>query len=215
MANIQLRGNCQLCGRLHAIISRTGKVAKHGYTVEHGFFSGVCSGSHYVPMQESREATNAAIEAVRSEVAELRVRAGALRAGKIHPPSVKSNRYGAEPIAWEDASEYQRAEAVKSAAWTAERRAEIGERFADQLDALAAQTLGTPLVEVRLDAKPEIEVGSVVTIHGKRVTVCEIKFATARGIGPGVNGKFIEHVYYETESGKRYGYPKRYARLAS
>ena len=39
------RGHCQLCGRVQAIDSASGITAKHGYTVEFGYFSGTCPGS--------------------------------------------------------------------------------------------------------------------------------------------------------------------------
>lgn len=51
--DIQHRGNCQVCGRLHAVVK--GKVAKHGYTVKDGWFEGACNGQFYAPMQHSTE----------------------------------------------------------------------------------------------------------------------------------------------------------------
>ena len=48
-------GTCQLCGREHAINVKTGEIAKHGYTVDYGFFSGTCRGAGYQPLQISRE----------------------------------------------------------------------------------------------------------------------------------------------------------------
>ncbi len=57
-----------------------------------------------------------------------------------------------------------------------------------------------------------IKVGSKVKIAGRVVEVTAIRNAIARGVGPAVNGRHIEHVFW-MEDGKERGYPKRYARL--
>lgn len=44
-------GICQACGRRQAVHVKTGKIAKHGYTTEYGFFNGVCGGSDYLPLE--------------------------------------------------------------------------------------------------------------------------------------------------------------------
>lgn len=38
------RGTCQACGRIHAVDNTSRLVAKHGYTVDFGYFHGVCPG---------------------------------------------------------------------------------------------------------------------------------------------------------------------------
>jgi len=48
------KGTCQLCGRIQAVNNKTGEIAKHGYTVDYGFFSGTCRGSGYLPLQQDR-----------------------------------------------------------------------------------------------------------------------------------------------------------------
>jgi hypothetical protein len=45
------RGHCQFCGRLQMLPS--GVLAKHGYTILGGFFSGVCRGSAHSPFEVS------------------------------------------------------------------------------------------------------------------------------------------------------------------
>lgn len=47
-------GICQICNRPHAFNKKTGKIAQHGYTVEYGFFNGVCAGSDEQPLQNDR-----------------------------------------------------------------------------------------------------------------------------------------------------------------
>tara|TARA_R110002072_G_C7796032_1_gene521283 strand:+ start:33 stop:875 length:843 start_codon:yes stop_codon:yes gene_type:complete len=45
------KGHCQACGRLHAVDNETNKLAQHGYTVDWGFFNGVCNGADHLPIQ--------------------------------------------------------------------------------------------------------------------------------------------------------------------
>lgn len=46
-------GECQLCGRKQKLPG--GKLSKHGYTVQWGFFSGVCPGAHHDPFEVSKD----------------------------------------------------------------------------------------------------------------------------------------------------------------
>lgn len=52
------RGTCQVCGSQQAVDNKTGMLAKHGYTVEHGFFEGECPGSHNLPLEADRTMTD-------------------------------------------------------------------------------------------------------------------------------------------------------------
>ena len=52
------RGTCQVCGSQQAVDNKTGMLAKHGYTVEHGFFEGECPGSHNLPLESDRTMTD-------------------------------------------------------------------------------------------------------------------------------------------------------------
>lgn len=47
-------GTCQACGRLQAVHVNTGLLAKHGYTVEYGYFSGTCSGADHLPLEQDK-----------------------------------------------------------------------------------------------------------------------------------------------------------------
>jgi len=44
-------GHCQACGRLQKLPND--RLSKHGYNVEHGFFSGTCEGSGALPFEKS------------------------------------------------------------------------------------------------------------------------------------------------------------------
>ena len=48
------KGVCQVCGNIHAVDNVKNTLAKHGYTVDWGFFNGECYGSHKKPLQLDR-----------------------------------------------------------------------------------------------------------------------------------------------------------------
>ena len=77
------KGTCQLCGRIHKIDLRTGLVAKHGYTKQHGFFNGTCHGSGELPIEKSCDLLRAYVEqAWPAEVRRLRDHAASIRSGE-------------------------------------------------------------------------------------------------------------------------------------
>lgn len=62
------RGTCQVCGCIQLLPG--GRLSKHGYTVKWGFFSGVCSGAHGLPFEQSTDLIEAAIARVEKQVAD-------------------------------------------------------------------------------------------------------------------------------------------------
>lgn len=44
-------GHCQACGHLQKLPKDV--LAKHGYKIKHGFFSGICIGAGELPFEES------------------------------------------------------------------------------------------------------------------------------------------------------------------
>lgn len=56
-------GTCQVCGREQA--RRARGLAKHGYTVDHGFFSGTCDGSGSLPVEEGTDKLDATVKTLR------------------------------------------------------------------------------------------------------------------------------------------------------
>lgn len=64
-------GNCQCCGRLQAVSAKDDLLAQHGYTVDWGFFNGVCSGANRLPLQLDRTVADAAIAKLREFAAEM------------------------------------------------------------------------------------------------------------------------------------------------
>ena len=153
MSKIQLRGHCQVCGRLQA--ATNGHIADHGYTVEHGWFSGVCQGARHQPMESDTSLTAKIVATIREDVSKLAEQGAALRAGKIHPIDWQYSRLPKAPrTPWDEIPEFARKGIVETAAYQAERRAEMGLCLANDLERLAAKCHAQPLVEVKVDAGP-------------------------------------------------------------
>lgn len=161
---VQLRGICQCCGREQAVTN--GRLAKHGYTVEQGWFQGVCSGANYAPMNKDRSQTDRIIASVRAEVAELQQLVKKLESGKAKPKTaqgpynVQKREY--DQVPYDEAPEYAQKDALRSLIWKTTRRAEMGTSFADMMEGLANTVFGTELREVaRAEAPAPI-------CHGER-----------------------------------------------
>jgi len=67
MAKHTHKGTCQVCGSVQAITGEAGVIAKHGYTVEWGFFNGTCSGSHSKPLEQDKWLTETMIKNLLAE----------------------------------------------------------------------------------------------------------------------------------------------------
>lgn len=63
------RGHCQACGRLQMLPG--GKLSQHGYTVAHGYFSGVCRGSKHEPFEQSCKLVERFIAEAQAQLAGL------------------------------------------------------------------------------------------------------------------------------------------------
>ncbi|WP_175787496.1 hypothetical protein [Burkholderia anthina] len=154
----QTRGNCQCCMRDQAVLD-TGRMSKHGYTVKgvhgHGWFSGVCSGEHHLPLQKDRSHLDAIVVTIREEAANLEHRALGLRDGSVKPQTAKEGPWSkAKDIPFAEASAYQQQEAVKHAIYSAENRARQGRTLANQMADFADKVYGTELREVPVEAGP-------------------------------------------------------------
>lgn len=79
------RGHCQVCLRVIAIDTATGRLALHGYNVEGHQFVGTCSGSELLSLHVERTTTDNIIRQQLDKAAELRFQIEALRTGKLHP----------------------------------------------------------------------------------------------------------------------------------
>jgi hypothetical protein len=134
-------------------------MSKHGYTVEHGWFSGVCSGQKFAPMQKDRSTTDKIVSDIRAQVVELRARVAGLTEGSIKPETALSGkshledcRIGRktvyESVPFDQAPKQYQEKAVKEAIFLADSKARAGESIARDLETLATLVHGQPLQEV-------------------------------------------------------------------
>lgn len=191
----QTRGNCPCCGRDQAVLA-SGRMSKHGYTVENGWFNGVCGGDRFAPMQVQREVTDQIVAQVRDDVKKLEARAAALKAGRETLGLVaKPNEFvrrGQTPtmVEWKDLNDYQRADALRSVIYGCESRARAGTSFANDMEALVNAVHGQPLKVVELEAAP------APIREGERRLTAAGGVLTARYAEKG-------RVYFKTAEGRR------------
>lgn len=179
MAKTQLRGVCQCCGRLQAVVN--GVMSKHGYVVKEGWFQGVCTGNHYAPMQISRDRADEICAVIRAEAVELDAKSVAYAEGRIHPATVCVSSVTKKEVPWDEASDYKRREVLEALSYKAKRRAELGRAFAKDLEAMADKYFGTELLVVTIEEGPapvkcgdvkKSDAGSILTVtctQGARV----------------------------------------------
>lgn len=175
MDKLQLRGICQCCGREQAVVS--GRMSKHGYTVEHGWFSGVCSGRNYAPMQVDRSHADRTIKAIRDDADDLIVKGTAYECYEIDPKVVDTHRRDPKTrqpitIPWADAEPWQQERARRDLVMKLFHRARQGRAIANDLEKLANTYHGQPLKEVVIldDVGPApINPGDIKTLHGRTV----------------------------------------------
>ena len=143
----QIRGTCQCCGRQQAV--KNGHMSKHGYTVKGGWFTGVCSGERFAPMQVSRTQTDKLIADITAEIPELIVKAELVKTGKLTPTSVVIGRYNnKQTIPYDVATLRDQAHARDSLEWSFRNRASAGQHFVKTLAEIADEKHNTALVEI-------------------------------------------------------------------
>lgn len=144
----QTRGICQCCGREQAVVN--GMMAKHGYTVKQGWFSGVCSGKNFAPVQVSRTTTDEIIAQINAEIPELIAKADKVKSGEITPATAFTHVVTAyrKEIPYEQANITQQANARNSMEWAYRNRAKMGEDFVKTMTEIANKYHGQPLVKV-------------------------------------------------------------------
>lgn len=211
---IQTRGHCQGCGRLQAAGP---KLAHHGYTVEWGYFHGTCYGAKELPLEVSRELLDKNVAGALREADNLEDKALKLEQRELDPVHGKvrdgSDRRGYKLVPYDELSEPMKAKARIELVASCRAEARHLRSWAPMMQKLADEVHGKPLVEVKVgDQSKVINVGDRVKVCGGVVVVSKIQYATARGVGPYVNGTYIEHVYWLGEDGAEHRYPKRYAR---
>lgn len=214
-ARIQYRGHCPHCGRQQAVVS--GGMAKHGYTVSWGFFNGTCAGAELPPIERfpkgalswagelRRISDRKADEALKYEQGELEPEGMRQRYSEFGRRKVRI-------IPYAELNDRQKRECRAIAAGEARHASKELMALAEYLERLVAEVGGQPLIEVKVgDQSKVINVGDTVKVWGREVVVVAIENRRAQGVGPGINGQYVDHVVWE-DGDKRRAYPKRYAR---
>src|ERR1700731_1581319 len=162
MKTSDIKGHCQACGRIQVVLSTTGLLAQHGYTVRSGYFSGVCRGSAWLPLESQRSRLDwIADDLVRAANAQ-QMRAERLQSGADLPErALKRDEWTNIVYGGRDSRTFERNPVIVewSLATSVERRMqidlEIGECLSDaqflrghrtMLLELAARVHGQPLI---------------------------------------------------------------------
>ena len=90
------RGHCQVCGAQQAVNNKTGMMAKHGYTVESGWFEGECPGSHNLPLEVERTMTDNIIEDLTRSADRIQKQADNIIIVVPYHYTVRTGNYGSE-----------------------------------------------------------------------------------------------------------------------
>ena len=188
----QTRGICQCCGREQAVLNGTGFMSQHGYTVENGWFNGVCSGHQFAPMQKNTVMTYKIIADVRVQCVHLEIAVQEMKNGTKHPDEVRVRDFPEVMVPWDEAPEWQQKRARDRIIWEMESRIRSGKTFADFMEKLAKEVYGTELrvVEVE-DAPKRIEVGEKRKSNDNVLTCTHV-----RGM----------RIYWKCESDERKGW---------
>ena len=176
-------GTCQACGRNQAV-KADGRLAKHGYTGDYGYFNGTCSGAEHAPLEKETAHNVDVVAAVRTWADQQEQ----LSNGNIEtvPVSVKdtssTDRYARKTIQinradfiatqrsdwqkdeqqkWDDFASKKFDEKIESVRFQLRNAAKHARKDADILEALREKTFGNELTsrEVTADQRPQKETG--------------------------------------------------------
>ena len=157
----QTRGNCPCCGKGQAVMA-DGRMSQHGYTVDNGWFNGVCSGYRYEPMQVQRAVTDNIVASVRDEVIALVQEANGIESGKVVLKVAYKdyNRMHPIEVPFAEATKFEQKYAIESKIRALRSRARIGKEFATFMEATLSAVFGKPLnVVEKAEAAARIQHG--------------------------------------------------------
>jgi len=235
------RGTCQACGRVQAITEWTnkhsgktfGNIAKHGYTVNWGFFNGVCMGADSLPLELSKDTTERLIKELREITAPQADKLAVDLADEVVEPDWQkpvedgvtrwgSKKYKQVSCPKSDLTPYEISRQLEIAIHQAENKARMARSHADFLAHLITKRHGQPLIPVGDSNTPVaqlLKAGTKVQMWGKKdgvlCEVVEIKTLRASGVGPFLNGHYIPHAILKRPTGTTFAYPVRLIRKAS
>lgn len=178
------RGHCQLCASVQAIDMRTGVIAKHGYTVEHGYFQGECPGSGLLSLHTERSKCDAEIKRSRETAASCRETAAKYKAGTLFPAYAWNGEYHDEPdprrpgktrkaetmVDFGVAPKYYQEQRVRECIYAVEARAQQCERYADTMTKWAAEIFDGKVPAYRVEQlEPKgWKIGDTIRIGGRK-----------------------------------------------
>lgn len=158
MERDQNRGHCQGCGRLQAA---NPSMAKHGYTVEHGYFEGVCFGAHHAPLEHKRDLLDRVIPDVMAKVEKDEDRALRLEQREEDPPGKEVREYKGGGrggtlrfVPYEELSQYDRDWCRKVMVMNLRQNAKAGRDWIEMMQKLADKVHGQPLVVAKVRVGP-------------------------------------------------------------
>lgn len=205
-----------------------GFIAKHGYTVDWGFFNGVCCGAERLPLEQDATFTNSIINDLRNVVAPKADRLAAeLRAGTVEPQWFKrvlnvprvfgAGKYSDVECTRTELDDASAAQQVANAAYKAEGNAANARSHANMLEKLIVARHGQPLMPI--STRTELAVGDRVNRGNAKKPdlreVVAIEYRRCTGCGPYMNGKSMLHAILKAPSGATYAVPTRSIRQAS
>lgn len=178
MSNIQLRGHCPCCARVHAVTPSG--LATHGYTIKNGWFQGACPGGGHPPIETCRIKADAIVKMLGELAEDALAQAAALRTGRVTPVTCGTNdmavsergRLERVRAPWAEATPYQRQREVEHQVLGLNRRSRRAAVDQRTLAALIQRVHGQPLIEVIRPPKPEpVQRGDQrVDAHGRVLT---------------------------------------------
>ena len=163
--NFKILGHCQCCGRQQAVLNGC-FMSNHGYTVEHGWFQGVCSGRNYRPIERCRKEADEIIASVRKDVEKLLDQLASVKAGLSFPKVVIRRSFDIitrkstqVEVPFDEATVLERNDAVRTLERHLELKAQMGTSFADDLESIANKYHGQELVKQEKREREYIQTG--------------------------------------------------------
>lgn len=158
----QLRGHCQGCGHLQAA---NPDIAQHGYTVEHGYFNGVCYGARHAPLERDRTLLDATIKAITKRADDDEDRALRLEQREEDPVEKverklvggwtrRNRQYEYVRTPYADLPEHEKLQLRKVLVFELRRDARHGRMWIEDMNKLAEKVSGKPLVVNKVRTGP-------------------------------------------------------------
>jgi len=182
-------GICQACGRRQAIHIYGGKIAKHGYTTDYGYFNGVCGGSDELPLELDTTVNVNVVAGMLAFAAEQDAKA----AGDITHVTIEISRkwVGSKRVVETkrvDRAEFEATqpayrkfdEAVKRIRLQLTSIAQKVRGDAKMLETLRGEVFGQPLVERPLEAPIKREYFDNYRLASVRISELKAQGVTAR-----------------------------------